>query len=285
MLHVIVEPGFWTNEPVRVALVVGLFVALASAVVGVGVVARAQSFAGHALSDVATAGGAGASVVGASAVGGFLAGAYVGAGAIEAVGEGRLRERDLATGIVLGAATGAAALFFYLAATRGASAATAQEILFGSIFTVAISNVVVVAIGSLVVVALAAMLARPLALMAIDAQLAAARGVRVARINLVFIALVASVVAMTSIVVGSVLSTALLIGPAAAALRLARTLTGAVVVATLAAVAATWLGVLISYDSYDWSGDGRAVPVSACIVGVVIAFYALSAVTSRLRSR
>ena len=52
------EPGFFSNVPVQGALVLGAIVALVSAVVGTLTVLRSQSFAGHALTDVATTGGA-----------------------------------------------------------------------------------------------------------------------------------------------------------------------------------------------------------------------------------
>ena len=103
-MHVLFEPGFFSNVPVRHALVLGAIVALVSGVVGVMTVVRSQSFAGHALTDVATAGGAGAAYVGVSPLAGFLGGAVAGAGAMEFIGVQRARQRDIATGIVLGAA-------------------------------------------------------------------------------------------------------------------------------------------------------------------------------------
>ena len=56
---------------------------------------------------------------------GFLGAGVLGAGAMELVGVERLRGRDIATGIVLGFATGLAALFLYLDTTK--SATTGRE--------------------------------------------------------------------------------------------------------------------------------------------------------------
>jgi len=56
---VLLEPGLFSNDTVRTALVLGALVSIVSGVVGVFTVLRGQSFAGHALTDVATAGGAG----------------------------------------------------------------------------------------------------------------------------------------------------------------------------------------------------------------------------------
>ncbi len=106
------EPGFFTSGPVHMALAIGAVSALVSAVVGVFTVVRGQSFAGHALTDVATTGGSASFFYGISPLLGFLGAGVIGAGAMDLVGVQRLRGRDIATGIVLGVATGVAALFF-----------------------------------------------------------------------------------------------------------------------------------------------------------------------------
>ena len=100
-VNAIFEPGFFTSEPVRVALVVGGAVSLVSAVVGVFTVIRGQSFAGHSMGDLGTAGGSGAFLVGANPLWGFVTFAVLGAGAMELFGARRPRGRDTATGIVL----------------------------------------------------------------------------------------------------------------------------------------------------------------------------------------
>ena len=101
----------------RTALVIGAITAVVSAVVGVFVVVRSQSFAGHALTDVATTGGSAAFFFGFSPLLGFIGGGVLGAGAMDLIGVERARRRDLATGIVLGTALGIAALFLYLDTT------------------------------------------------------------------------------------------------------------------------------------------------------------------------
>ena len=128
----------------------GAIVAVVSAVVGVFTVMRGQSFAGHSLADVATAGGSGAFLLGINPLFGFVAGGVVGAGAMEMIGVRRARGRDLATGIVLGASIGLAALFLYLGTTRSSTTGASQQILFGSIFSTDSSTVPIVAIFSVV---------------------------------------------------------------------------------------------------------------------------------------
>src|SRR5580700_2602552 len=140
-MHFIFEPGFFSSGPVHTALTLGAVSAVVSALVGVVTVIRSQSFAGHALTDVATTGGSGAFYFGLSPLLGFIGGGVIGAGAMDLIGVQRARSRDLATGIVLGTSTGLAALFLYLDTTKGATTGATQQILFGSIFSVDASTV------------------------------------------------------------------------------------------------------------------------------------------------
>ena len=66
------EPGFFSCDPVRTWPLGGV-VAVVSGIVGVFTVIRGQSFAGHALSDIGTAGGSGAVLVGLHPLYGFVA--------------------------------------------------------------------------------------------------------------------------------------------------------------------------------------------------------------------
>src|SRR6266699_4684898 len=147
------EPGFFASPQVHVAAAIGGLVALVSAVVGVFTVLRGQSFGGHALGDVSAAGGAGALLVGLSPVAGFVGMGIAGAGVMDIIGVRRLRGRDLATGIVLGAAIGLSALFLYLAAASGTTSGAPQQILFGSIFTVSSGTIASVLIFGLIALA------------------------------------------------------------------------------------------------------------------------------------
>jgi zinc/manganese transport system permease protein len=275
------EPGFFSSNPVHVAIVIGTMIAAVTAVVGVFTVMRGQSFGGHALTDVSTAGGSGALLLGMSPLTGFVAGGILGAGAMEAIGIRRARGRDLATGIVLGAATGFAALFLYLDTTTGATTGATQQILFGSIFVIESSTIPYVAILGALTLALIAVLYRPLILSSVSTDIAGARGVPVRLIGLLYMLALALSVGLSSLAIGTILSTALLIGPPATALRLTKRMGWAVVVASLLGVGATWLGVLLAYDSYYWGSGRNGMPVSFFIVAVVFLMYLLSGLPAR----
>ncbi|HYZ57610.1 MAG TPA: metal ABC transporter permease [Streptosporangiaceae bacterium] len=272
----VIEPGFFASAQVHAAAVIGGAVAVISAVTGVFTVLRGQSFGGHALTDVSTAGGSGALLAGVSPVTGFVGLSIIGAGLMETIGIRRARGRDLATGIVLGASIGLGALFLYLDTTASTTTGATQQILFGSIFTIGSGIVPVVVIFSAISLGCIALVYRPLLLTAVSTDMAAARGVPVRLVGMVYMLALAVSVGLSSLAIGSVLSTALLIGPAAAALRVTKKTGRAVVVACLTGTGATWLGVLLAYDSYYWSPGHQGLPVSFFIVALVLAAYLLS---------
>ncbi len=283
-LNWIVEPGFFASQPVRIAAAVGGAAAVVSALVGVFAVVRGQSFAGHALTDVSTAGGSGAVLIGVNPLLGFVGLGVFGAGVMDAIGIRKVRGRDLATGIVLGASIGLAALILYLDTTVHATTGAAQQILFGSIFAITNTTIpLVVGFGSGALVVLTAIY-RPLLLHSVSSDMAAARGVPVRVVGLLFMGALAVAVGLSSLAIGAILSTALLVGPAATALRLTRRFGRALVLAGVLGVASTWLGVLLAYDSYYWVSGHRGLPVSFFVVAIVFVGYLLSGLPGRRRS-
>jgi zinc/manganese transport system permease protein len=275
-VHYLFEVGFFSSVPVRNAAELGAVVSLVSAVVGVFTVIRSQSFAGHALTDVATTGGAVGTFFGINPLAGFIGSTVLGAGSMELIGVQRARRRDVATGIVLGAATGISALYFYLDTTSSASTGVTQQILFGSIFSVAPSTLPEVALAGAVVLVVLATIWRPLLLSSLSYDVAAVRGIPTRVIGVVFMLAMAVSMGLSSLAIGSILSTALLIGPAAAALRMTRSVRAAVVVSCVLGVGATWLGILLAYDSYDWDSSSQGLPVSFFVVVVVFIMYLVS---------
>ena len=286
LLNWIVEPGFVSSAPVHVALALGAAASVVSAAVGVFTVMRGQSFAGHALTDVAATGGSGALLAGATPLTGFVVFGLFGAGAMDVMGVQRVRGRDLATGIVLGASTGLTALILYFDTTTRATTGAAQQILFGSIFLVQSSVVpLAVALGTASIVAIA-VLYRPLLLSSVHPDIAAARGVPSRVVGLLFMGTLSVAVGLSAMTIGAILSTALLIGPAASALRMTRRIGAALAVACVVGVAATWLGILLAYDSYYWGSSHRGLPVSFFVVTLVLVAYGISGLRVRFdRSR
>ncbi len=280
LLTWIVEPGFFSSDPVHVAVVIGGSAAIVSALVGVFTVMRGQSFAGHALTDVSTAGGSGAYLLGLSPLVGFVGLGVVGASVMDVIGIRRVRGRDLATGIVLGASIGLAALFLYFDTTAGATTGATQQILFGSIFSIDSSTIPLVVGCSAVAIGIVATVYRPLLLSSVSNDVAGAKGVPLRLVGLAFMVALAVSVGLSSLTIGAILSTALLVGPAAIALRLTARLGIALLLACVIGVGVTWLGVLLAYDSYTWGTGGQGFPVSFFIVALVFLLYLVSGLRS-----
>ena len=278
-------PGFWDNEAVHIALVIGAAVAIVTGVVGVFTVMRGQSFAGEALGDIGTTGGSAAALVGAGPLAGFVAVDVLAAAAMELVGVQRVRGRDLATGVVLGAAIGLAALFLYLDTTQGADGGSTVTILFGSIFAISSATIPAVVVLAVLAVAMIVLLYRPLLLATVSPEMAAARGIPVRAVGALYLLALALATALAAITIGTILSTALLIGPAATALRLTRRPWRAMMAAAGLGLAATWIGILLAYDSYHWPPHEHGWPVSFFVVALVFGIYLLSGVVEWLRER
>jgi zinc/manganese transport system permease protein len=255
-MHYIFAPGFFASDPVRTALLVGAVVAVTSGVIGVFTVLRGQSFAGHSLADVATTGGSGAFLIGVNQFWGFLVAGVAAAALMEGIGVQRRRGRDVATGVVLGAALGAAALFLYLGTLQSTTTGASFSVLFGSIFVISPTTVPALVASGVLALVVVAVLSRVLLLTSVSPDLARARGVNVRLVGIVYLAALAVSVSLAAVAIGAVLSTALLIGPPATALRLAKSPGRAMAASALIGLAVTWLGILLAYDSDSWPPRG-----------------------------
>jgi zinc/manganese transport system permease protein len=283
LLHMIFEPGFFSSAPVHVALAAGGVVALVSGIVGSFAVIRGQSYAGHALADISVTGGSASFLVGVSPLWGFVGVGVLAAAVMDMIGVERPRGRDLATGIVRGAGLGLAALFLYWDTTHSNVSGATITILFGSMFTISSSLLPVITLLSVVAVGIVAILYRPLLLSSVAADLAAVRGISVRLVGLLVLVAIALAVALSAMTIGTILSTALLIGPAAIGLRLTSRPGLAMAWGALAGLAATWLGVLLAYDSFYWPPARHGWPVSFFVVTLIfVGYVAVQGITSRV---
>ncbi|KAB7896673.1 metal ABC transporter permease [Rouxiella sp. S1S-2] len=272
LINFLVEPGFFTSAPVHTALIIGGGTAVVSGVVGVFTVIRGQSFAGHALADVSSAGGALSFLLGINPLIGLLGMALIASFSMELVDIRRARERDLMTGIVLGAGLGLAALLLYFDVTSHSTTGAAITVMFGSMFAIPASMIPLalwLGGGALGVIGI---IYRPLLLSSLDKELAEVLGVNTRLVSLIYLSLLSLAVTLSAMTVGAVLSTALLIGPAAVALRLTHRPFTAVLLAVIIGLAATWGGIALAYDSFYWT-PGHGWPVSFFIVALIFIAY------------
>jgi zinc/manganese transport system permease protein len=152
------------------------------------------------------------------------------------------------------------------------------------VFTVARSQIPAIVALSVAALAIVALLYRPLLLSSMSAEMAAARGLRVRLIGAAYLLAMALAVALAAMTIGTILSTALLVGPAATALRLTRRPGVAIALAAAIGIAAMWLGELLAYDSFYWQAGG-AWPVSFFVVTLIFLVYLLSGAPALVRRR
>ena len=264
--------GFLDSTPVQHALIVGGFAAVVAALVGVPTLVRGQAFMTDALAHVSSAGGALAPLLGINALGGFILMSLAAALGLEAAPPRHSAERDLLTGVVFGAGLGLSALFLYLDVTLPNGSGSTVGVLFGSVFLLTDADILPAALAGGAALLLLALFLRPMLLAALDPDLAAVQGVRLRQVGLAHLAALTLAVALAAMTVGAVLSTALLVAPAAAALVLTDRPGRSLLLAAALGLAGMWGGILLAWQSYVWTG-GHAWPASFCIVAVLVGLH------------
>lgn len=255
----------------RNAFLAGGIVAVLAGAVGFFLVLRNLTFAGHALSHVGFAGATGAALLGIAPLWGLLALTLAAALGMGLLGE-HLRNRDVAVGVILALALALGVLFLSLY-TSHAAAATA--ILFGNVLGVDVYTLwSLLALSVLGLLALG-FISRPLLLSTLQPELAQAKGVSLRLISVLFLAIVAVAVAESAQVVGVLLIFALMVGPAAAALRFSSRVGWGIGLSILLALLETWLGIAAAYLT-DW-------PTTFWIVALSTALYFLSLLFDSIR--
>jgi zinc/manganese transport system permease protein len=157
--------------------------------------------------------------------------------------------------------------------------------LFGSLFVIDASILPVVLVLAIVACCIILVAYRWLLVESISQDLASVRGIPVRFTGILFLVALALAVELSSLTIGAVLSTALLIAPAAAALRLTRRIGLAIVIAMGIGVGSTWLGIVVSFFSFSWLHGAHSWPVSFCIVAVLFVAYLLSGIAIPIRAR
>lgn len=270
----------------RNAFIAGTIVAVVAGVVGYFVVLRSLAFAGHSLAHIGFAGASGGVVVAAAAFAGagevalnvgsivgllvFTVGAAIVMGALG----NRIRGRDVVTGIVLAWTLGLGVLFLNL---YNGYATEAYAILFGEILGISTAAVIVTLVAGIVTLVVVAALYRPLLFASLDAEVAAARGVPVRTLSVVFMVVLAVAVSEAVQVVGVLLIFALLVTPPAIAERLTVRPGAVIALSAGLAVVFTWLGLAIAYYV--------PYPVSFFITSLAFGTYLVVRGVDALRSR
>jgi zinc/manganese transport system permease protein len=224
------------------ALIGGSLVAVAAGLLGYFVITRQNAFAAHALAHIGFPGATGAILLGVPVTLG-LAVFCVGGGLLIGLFGRRVADREMATGTILALATALGVLFASLAS---ANASTTTSVLFGNLLAISQAQLMIYGAFTLAVVGTLAVLARPLVFASVDPAVAEARGVPVRALGLAFIVLLALTITMAVQVVGTLLLFALVVTPAATALRITARPVRVALISVALALGAVWGGLVLS---------------------------------------
>ncbi|NDV86168.1 hypothetical protein GTW51_05575 [Aurantimonas aggregata] len=155
-------------------------------------------------------------------------------------------------------------------------------LLFGDILAVSRTDIALIYGGGALVLAVLATIWRPLFAATVNADLAAAEGMRPELANLIFMVLMAVVIAIAMKIVGVLLITALLIIPAAAARRFSVSPEGMAALAAIIGVLAAIGGLL---GSLQWDTPSGPSIVVAALLLFLISLSPLAGWAMALRNR
>ncbi|MDQ1532061.1 MAG: zinc/manganese transport system permease protein [Microbacteriaceae bacterium] len=248
--------GLVTNS-----LIAGALLGVVGGLIGFFVMARDLPFAVHGISELSFAGAAGALLIGVNVVAGSIAGSLLAAVLIALLGA-RARERNSVIGVLMPFGLGLGILF--LALYPGGSA-NRFGLLTGQVVSVDTPQVMALSVVALVVLAGLLVVWRPLLFASVDEEVATARGVPVRSLSLVFMVLLALTVSIAVQTVGALLVLALLVTPAAAALRVASGPLAVSLLSMLFAVVSIVGGILLAL--------GAAIPISPYVTTISFTIY------------
>lgn len=226
------------------AIVAGIAIALVGGVLGVFIVLRGMSFFSDAISHASLLGVALALLFTISPLFGALLVALATATLIAYLRGRSVLSLDTLIGVAYSAAVALGVITIgFLKGYR----ADLMSFLFGDVLALGTLDVALAWILSILVLVTIFFSWRAIVLSTLHRDLAAVEGVRVVRTDLLFLVLVALVVAVAIRIVGVVLVTALLIVPAATAQNLARTFHSMIVWSIAISIVALVVGLLLSF--------------------------------------
>ncbi len=255
------------------SIIAGALLGLIGGLIGVFVVMRDLTFAVHGISELSFAGAAFALLIGVNVVVGSIGGSLLAALIIGLLGV-RANERSSVIGVLMPFGLGLGVLFLALYPGR---AANKFGLLTGQIVAVDDPQLIWMLGVSAVVTVVIAILWRPLMFATVDPEIAAARGVPVRALSPVFMLVLGLTVAMAVQVVGALLVLALLVTPAAAAMRVTASALWVPVLSVLFGVSSVVGGILIAL--------GGSLPISPYVTTISFAIYVACRLIGRRRMR
>ncbi|WP_316295586.1 metal ABC transporter permease [Clavibacter michiganensis] len=257
----------------RNSIIAGAVLGVVGGLIGVFVMTRDLAFAVHGVSELSFAGAAAALLLGVNVVGGSLVGSLIAAIAIGVLGT-RAKDRNSIIAVIMPFGLGLGILFLALYDGR---ASNKFGLLTGQIVSVDNPQLgYLVAISAVVIVGLAVVW-RPLMFASVDPDVAAARGVPVRLLSIVFMILLGLGTAVSIQIVGALLVLSLLVTPAAAAMRVSSTPRVVVSLSVLFALASIVGGIMLALVS--------SIPISPYVTTISFTIYMVCRGVDALRAR
>ena len=255
------------------SLIAGALLALIGGLVGVFVINRELSFAVHGISELSFAGAAVFLLVGLDVVLGSVFGSLTAAAIIAFLGD-RARDRNSIVAVLMPFGLGIGILALALYPGR---AANKFGLLTGQIVAVDDPKLGAMAVISAIVLVSLALMWRPLTFASLDGEVAAARGVKTTLLGIVFVMLLGLSVAAAVQIVGALLVLALLVTPAAAALRLSSSQLWVPMLSVSFALVAMVGGTLLAL--------GGTLPISPYVTTISFTIYLIARLVAWARDK
>ncbi|MBT2483904.1 metal ABC transporter permease [Microbacterium sp. ISL-108] len=255
------------------SIIAGAVLGIVGGLIGVFVMQRDLAFAVHGVSELSFAGAAAALLFGGSVVVGSLGGALVAAILIGILGA-KARDRNSIVGVLMPFGLGLGILFLSLYDGRSANR---FSLLTGQIVSVSSPDLGWLVGISLVVLLGLLLIWNPLRFDSLDPESAAARGVPTRAVSLMFMVLLGLIVAVSVHIIGALLVMALLVTPAAAAMRVSAGPVAVPLLSALFGFVSAVGGILLALAG--------TLPVSPYITTLSFTIYVVCWIVQKVRAR
>jgi manganese/iron transport system permease protein/iron/zinc/copper transport system permease protein len=260
----------------RNGIVVATVAGALCGLLGVFVVLRGMSYIGHGLSHAVFGGAAASAVIGinffiGAGIWGIISGVL-----IARVARRRVLGADAAIGVVT---TASFALGLALMNRYGQASKSIEAVLFGSVLGVKVYDIIAVSLVAVFALAVIVVWYRKMLFSTFDPDVAQVSGVNVSVVEVVLLSLLSLTILVTMRVIGTLLISALLVIPAAAARMTTNSFSRLLWISPLIGAVTCFLGMNLSYH-LDTSASATIILLDALVFIVV---YAVAGTRNRMK--
>ena len=260
----------------RNGIVVATVAGALCGLLGVFVVLRGMSYIGHGLSHAVFGGAAASAVIGinffiGAGIWGIISGVL-----IARVARRRVLGADAAIGVVT---TASFALGLALMNRYGQASKSIEAVLFGSVLGVKVSDIIAVSLVAVFALAIIVVWYRKMLFSTFDPDVAQVSGVNVSVVEVVLLSLLSLTILVTMRVIGTLLISALLVIPAAAARMTTNSFSRLLWISPLIGAVTCFIGMNLSYH-LDTSASATIILLDALVFIVV---YTVAGTRNRMK--